>query len=100
MSKVNTDGAKNPAQKAVEANPPNNGPHSRKKAKASQENPDDPAVVVSVSQRPAGEKRKIQTSNNYDPRELRAKAKSLMKSDNITSQERQVLSEILGPDDE
>ena len=87
------------AQKSADAKPVTDGPHRpvRHKNKAASE--ESPAYVVAVSKREPDEA-VDGPSYKYDPQELRAKARSLLKSGKIDPEQRRVLAEILGPEEE
>jgi hypothetical protein len=97
------DKSKSPAQKAADARPVSDGPHRPVKKKKSEQvaKSDNPAYVVAVSKKEKSDDDKIETTSmKYDPKELRVKARSLLKNPNISSEHKKVLAEILGPEDE
>ena len=93
---------KTSAEKAVEAKPASEGPHTFRGRKNVKENTtsEDPPYVVSVKasapEEGEGEKGKL----FYTPQELRAKARSMLASGKLTKEEKNVLNEILGPQNE
>ncbi len=103
MSTV-SDPTKNPAQKAVDAKPTADGPHTakgRKDAKSKTEDtPADREAAFVVNLKGKEDEGEKKNKVLYSPEEVRAKAKAFMSSDKLSPQERRVLQEILGTDKE
>jgi len=81
---------------------PTDGPHRyvKKSVNSEKEKDEQPPYVIAVTKdQPLDEAKLSQATSKYDPKELRSKAKMFLKSPNITSQQRDVLNEILGPDE-
>jgi flagellar basal body rod protein FlgC len=82
---------------------PENGPHRfvKKEVPSEKEKDQEPPYVVGIVK-----KNKIEDENKpskpvskYDPGETRARGKTYLNNPNITSNEKNVLKEILGPDE-
>ena len=105
MEKI-SDKNKSAAEKSAAANPAKDGPHRR--VNTDQKTADSagaPAYVVAVTKREgsddaSGGASKKEEKKPYDPKELRAKARTLLKSPKISAEHKSVLKEILGPDEE
>lgn len=81
---------------------PENGPHRFVKKEVASEKEKDqepPFVVAIVKPKPEDANKPPRPTSKYDPKELRAKAKSYLHNPNISSEEKDVLKEILGPDE-
>jgi len=91
---------KSPAQRAVDARPPFDGPHRKiKKTAGESSNGNDPAYVVVVKKDKSPDDAPDTAPLMYDPKELHAKARGLLANKNISSDQKRVLEEILGPEE-
>jgi hypothetical protein len=81
---------------------PADGPHRyvKKKVDSQKEKESEAPYVISVVKEREGEPVLPKASSKYDPKELRAKAKNFLKNPEISSHQKQVLEDILGPDEE
>jgi hypothetical protein len=91
---------------------PTDGPHRFVKKKVTSEKekegapsgikavPADPPYVIAVTKHPEPEDGMAPPKTMYNPEELRAKAKTFLNNPNITSEQKDVLKEILGPEKE
>jgi hypothetical protein len=103
MDKV-SDKNKSPAERSAAANPAKDGPHRRVVTdKKTADEAGAPAYVVAVTKHEdsgGGDSKAEAHKNKYDPKELRAKARTLLKSPQISPEHKSVLREILGPEEE
>jgi hypothetical protein len=89
MGKVD-DNKKTPAERIQDVKPRTDGPHkSMRKEKKEVAPKDEAAYTVSLT--------KVRPSR-HQAEDAKAKARELLKSNQLSSQERKVLAEILGPD--
>jgi hypothetical protein len=81
---------------------PTDGPHRyvKKTVDSEKEKDEQPPYVIAVTKdQPESEAKLAQATSKYDPKELRSKGKTMLKSPNITSHQKDVLQDILGPDE-
>jgi hypothetical protein len=95
-----------PTQKADDVRGPFDGPHARgskKDQNSSIQNSsegDAPAYVVAVGKQDKSDDDGPKVPKKYDPRALQAKARGLLNNKNIGPEQRRVLREILGPEED
>jgi hypothetical protein len=101
---------KNLIKAAVDARTPVDGPHrpgqkerkseAKKSASGDTGNTSDstPSYVVAVTKREKTGEPSTEVSHSYNPQELKAKARAFLNSPQISSAEREVLTEILRND--
>lgn len=81
---------------------PENGPHRyvKKEVASEKEKAQEPPYVVAIIKpRVEDANKPPKPTSKYDPKELRTKAKDYLNNPNISSNEKDVLKEILGPDE-
>jgi len=82
---------------------PENGPHRfvKKEVASEKEKEQEPPYVVALvkPKKIEEENKPSKPVSKYDPAEIRTKAKTYLNNPNITSNEKNVLKEILGPDE-
>ena len=82
---------------------PADGPHSfvKKRVETDKEKSELPPYVIAITKHEKEDEKSASLPGyKYDPQDLRAKAQAFLNSPNISSEQKEVLKEILGPKDD